>query len=98
MEPREAPSSGQPDSSWANEPFVCSANVGAPETAVSVEQEEATPRSTRSSTKTNLAHVFNVHIEERLLVFYEVPKVRQTHEDPQTEHQVDWADVFFDLT
>lgn len=31
-------------------------------------------------------------------MLYEVPKVRQFHESPETEHIVDWADLFFDLT
>lgn len=45
-----------------------------------------------------LKGVVRHHIEENLLVLYEVPKVRQYHEDPLEEHQVDWADLFFDLT
>jgi hypothetical protein len=54
--------------------------------------EAFTPRTT------TLKGVWAHHIEERLLVFYEVPKVRQFHEDQTTEHKIDWADLFFDLT
>lgn len=31
-------------------------------------------------------------------MFYKVPIVRHRFEDPQHEHEVDWADMFFDLT
>ena len=33
-----------------------------------------------------------------LLVMYQVPAVRHRFEDAQHDHDVDWADLFFDLT
>jgi hypothetical protein len=45
-----------------------------------------------------IAAIWNHHLEAGLLVFYKVPVVRHRFEDPQHEHEVDWADLFFDLT
>jgi hypothetical protein len=55
-------------------------------------------RHTKKWRKNNLAAIWSHHIEHGLLVFYQVPMVRQFYEDTQHEHEVDWADLFFDLT
>eukprot|EP00614_Pseudopedinella_elastica_P005226 CAMPEP_0172599800 /NCGR_PEP_ID=MMETSP1068-20121228/19920_1 /TAXON_ID=35684 /ORGANISM="Pseudopedinella elastica, Strain CCMP716" /LENGTH=587 /DNA_ID=CAMNT_0013400175 /DNA_START=240 /DNA_END=2003 /DNA_ORIENTATION=+ len=54
------------------------------------------PESNRA--KTALKAIIGPDLEEELLVFYEEPKVRAFHEDSSMEHQIDWADLFFDLT
>ena len=43
-------------------------------------------------------HTLAHHMDYGLLVLYQVPTVRHRFEDPQHDHDVDWADLFFDLT
>jgi len=51
--------------------------------------------------RSTIGWVVTTQIQAGNLVYYKVPKIRKNvewHEEAEHEHDVDWADLFFDLT
>jgi hypothetical protein len=75
-------------------------NSGAPSVQGSTKRDDEI-QNARPSRRSTVARVVTTQIQAGNLVYYKVPKIRKNvewHEEAEHEHDVDWADLFFDLT